>query len=115
MLLLVGMLGISAVYTLAGLWLTSHYESLNQFLMPSVLAILFLLLPFGSALGLPWQWWVWHPLMPALQLVQAGTVPLPAGQILYGLVGTLTWVWLGFSPVQTAFDRLIRPSARRRV
>lgn len=110
-----GMLGMSAVYTLLGFWLTSRYESLNQFLMPSVLAILFLLLPFGTVLGLPWQWFVWHPLMPALQLVQAGAGPLPISQVVYGLLGTLGWVWFCFNQARSSFERFVQPSVGREV
>lgn len=113
--LLLGMLGMSAVYTLIGFWLTSRYESLNQFLMPSVLMILFLLLPFVSVLGLPWQWLAWHPLMPALQLVQSGTEPLAVGQLLYGLVGATGWVWLCFKQATGAFGRFVQPRAGREV
>ena len=114
-LLVLGMLGMSAVYTLLGFWLTSRYESLNQFLMPSVLMILFLLLPFASLLGLPWPWFAWHPLMPTLQLVQAGAGPLPIGQIVYGLLGTLAWVWFCFFQSRNAFARFVQPSAGREV
>jgi fluoroquinolone transport system permease protein len=113
--LLLGMLGVSAVYTLIGFWLTSRYESLNQLLMPSVLAILFLLLPLGAVLGVPWQWFFWHPLMPALQLVQASAGPLPIGQMFYGLAGTAAWVWLWFGLARGAFDRFVQPTAGREV
>lgn len=112
-LTILGMLGMSALYTLIGCWLTSRYESLNHFLMPSVLAILFLLLPFGSVLGLPWIWLAWHPLMPALQLVQAGTTVLPMGQVLYGLIGTLGWIWFCLDRAQNALGRFARPSIPR--
>ena len=110
-LLLLGMLGMSAVYTLIGFWLTSRYESLNHFLMPSVLMILFLLLPFVSVLGVPWQWLAWHPLMPALQLVQAGTAPLPVGQVFYGLIGTAGWIWFCFAQAMGGFGRFVQPRA----
>lgn len=115
LLLLLGMLGLSALYTLVGFGLTSRYESLNQFLMPSVLVVLFLLLPLVSVLGVPWEWLAWHPLMPALQLVQAGAEPLPLWRVLYGLAGSLGWLGLWFVWARGAFERFVQPRAGREV
>ncbi|MDX2008191.1 MAG: ABC transporter permease [Meiothermus sp.] len=110
-LLLLGMLVTSALYTLVGFWLTSRYESLNELLMPSVLATLFLLLPLLGVLGVPWFWLAWHPLTPALILAQAGAGPLPGGWVLYGLAGAAVWVWLWLWLARGAFDRFVRPGA----
>ncbi len=93
-----GCLLAGAIYVLCGAIAVARYDSINAFLMPSVLYTALLSLPALAGMA-GWQsplLWL-HPLWPPYLLLQAGTVPAPLGELLAaGLVSGLWIVGLGW-------------------
>ncbi len=76
----------------------AQYDSINEFLFPSVPMIILLCLPLLPYFGVGQTALVYaHPLQPALLLMQAGFVRLPFWQAAYALLygglclGLLAW------------------------
>jgi fluoroquinolone transport system permease protein len=96
--LLTGLLLAAAMYTLTGFMVIARYDSINEFLFPSVPMIILLCLPLLPYFGVGQTALVYaHPLQPALLLMQAGFVRLPFWQAAYALLygglclGLLAW------------------------
>lgn len=89
--LMVGLVGMGLVYCLLGLVVAVRYDTINEFLMPTLLINIVLQLPFVAVLG----WWFTPlfyllPTYPPLLLLTAAFDPQAAtvGQMVYGVVGT---------------------------
>jgi fluoroquinolone transport system permease protein len=86
-LLILGTVLVSVLYCLAGFAAVARYRSINEFLMPSMLYVLALGLPFVDYFGL-WRspLFYLHPLQAALTLMRgSGEISSP-GAALYGLL-----------------------------
>lgn len=85
--LLAGMSAAAALYTLAGIWAVVRYDSINEFLFPSFLMTMVFVPPFLHYLDL-WNGPLvyLHPLQAALVLTKAGFLPVPTGELLYGVL-----------------------------
>lgn len=82
-----GVLLTAAIYSLFGFIAVAGYDSINEFLFPSVLWVLGSLPPLLYAAGVYDHWLFWlHPLQAPLILLRAAFTDVPAWQIAYGLV-----------------------------
>jgi fluoroquinolone transport system permease protein len=100
-------LGTTAVMTLTGFMAVVGYDSINQFLMPSMLYTTFLMLPLLTVL-LSGHWLFYlHPLYAPLSLMQAAFAPVGAGQIIVALLFMASWSLLLFYAAQNAFYRFV--------
>lgn len=80
----------AALFCLAGVALAVRYESINEFLMPSVLYSGLLTLPVLGILGLgPAAWYLPHPIQGPLALMSGG--PHSAGSLVYAIGYPLLW------------------------
>jgi fluoroquinolone transport system permease protein len=105
---LLAVLGASAMLTLTGFVVVIRYDSINQFLMPSVLYTSLLMLPLMTYLGLPEHWLLYlHPLQAPWLLMQAAFNPAPLADILYGLLAACVWSFFLFRLAQNAFYHFI--------
>ena len=96
-LLLLGGLQLGVVYTLIGFILVLPYDSINAFLMPSVVYVTLLLLPLVEHFGgLSQSLFYIHPVEPALVLMRAAYLPVSPDDLIYGVVGGLFWVVICF-------------------
>jgi fluoroquinolone transport system permease protein len=95
--LLLGMGLLGSFYTLFGLVAVSRYDSINAYLLPSMGAVIFLLLPLIDLAGL-WRspLFLLHPVQPMLVLMQTAFAPATLGQLLYGYGGALLWLAASF-------------------
>lgn len=103
-----GMILLSGLYTLCGFLAIARYDSINEFLLPSVLIVSVLMLPLVDFFG------VWHspivylhPLQPALVLMRSAYTLTPSAEIAYGVLGSLFWYGLLFVWARRVFDRVI--------
>lgn len=108
-LLLLGTILLGAIYTLVGFIAIVKYDSINEFLMPSVIWVLFLMLPMLHHLGgMPhWLFWI-HPIEPALTLLHSAYQPFTLWKWIYGSIGSVGWlivlfVWAQKHYAQVAF------------
>jgi fluoroquinolone transport system permease protein len=88
----VGIALAAVLFCLAGVALVVRYDSINTFLMPSVLYTSLLSLPILGVFGFgsP-HWYLPHPIEGPLSLMQIG-VPQTAGRIAYAIGYPLLWM-----------------------
>lgn len=106
--LLLGMLCGAALFSLAGFIVVARYESINEFLMPSVGYTILLMLPLLAYMG-NWQHWILylHPLQAPLVLLQSAFQPLSRWEVLYGIVYSLGWILIAGKISLDAFARYL--------
>lgn len=110
--LLGGMLLLGSFYTLCGFVAIARYDSINEYLLPSVAVVSLLMLPLAGYFGM-WNSPLLyaHPVQPMLTLMRAAFVPATAWEIAYGIVGSLGWVTASFVLAQRRFHRfVVRPA-----
>jgi fluoroquinolone transport system permease protein len=103
-----GMILLAGLYTLFGFVAIAHYDSINEFLLPSVVIVVLLMLPLVDFFGL-WHSPIFylHPLQPTLVLMRAAYTPATPSEIAYGVWGSLLWYGLLFAWARHTFDRVI--------
>ena len=116
-LLIAGILLLIAFYGLYGFLVVSRYDSITDFLLPSVIWVMWFSLPLLYYFYI-WRSWVMflHPLQAPLVLMQAAFEPLPAWQIVYGFGYGLAWVVFAGTLARRSFHRFVvtKQGARRR-
>jgi len=106
--LLPGMLLLCGVYALLGTAAISRYDSINEYLMPSVLFVTGLMLPLLHYTGIwPTPLFYLHPVQPAIVLMGAGVGPLPPGDIAYALIAGAAWVGIAYLLAHRAFETFV--------
>jgi fluoroquinolone transport system permease protein len=108
LLLILGVLFLMAIYTLCGFIVVARYDSINEFLLPSVLWTVVYSLPLLYYFGI-WESWLMflHPIQAPLVLMQAAFEHVPAWQIVYGVMYAALWVGIAFYTSQRAFHRFV--------
>jgi fluoroquinolone transport system permease protein len=106
--LALGILLASALLILLGFLAVTRYNSINEFLLPSMLYTTLLLVPLMEAFGLVSSpLFYLHPSHAALVLMRAAFQPVESGIIIYGLLFSAASVGLAFVLGQRAFHRFI--------
>jgi len=107
-LLLTGALLLGVIYTLLGFVAVARYDSINEFLFPSVVLATGLLLPLLPHFGVMSRLLVLlHPVEPAFVLLRAAYTPIGGDELAYGLLGTMAWVALSYRWARHRFDLFI--------
>ena len=108
LLLLSGMLLLSGLYVLVGFMAIIRYDSINEFLLPSMLMVTVLMAPAVDYFGLwPSPLFYLHPVQPMLLLMRGAFAPVPAWQVVYGFVGSAVWLAVGFVLARQVFRRFV--------
>ena len=96
------------LYTLTGFLLVARYESINEYLFPSVLFTVAISLPVVGYFGL-WDTWLLylHPFSAPLVLLTGAFRPIPPWQWVYGILYSAAWTGLLLLASRRAFDRFI--------
>ena len=103
-----GVLALIAFYSLYGFVVVSRYDSINEFILPSVLWTLTFSLPLLSYFDIYRGWLMYlHPLQPMLKLLEAAFTPLPAWQLGYGCLASSFWIGLVYYLSRRAFYRFV--------
>ncbi len=93
--LIVMSLGIAlaaVLFCLAGIALVVHYESINEFIMPSVMYTFLLSLPVLGYFGVgAREWYLPHPIQGPLELMQTQTQYTPGG-LAYAIGYPVLWI-----------------------
>jgi fluoroquinolone transport system permease protein len=88
----VGIALAAALFCLAGAGLVVRYDSINEFLLPSVLYAVVLTLPILGIFGfLPAAWYLPHPIQGPLSLMQIDRTPT-AGLLAYAIGYPMLWI-----------------------
>ena len=114
LILLAGIFLAAALYELFGFTVVIRYNSVNEYLFPAILYTLLLSLPLVDYFDL-WKspLFYLHPMQAPLLVLKAAFQPVPAGQLLYGLVYSLVWIGLLARLSQRAFYRFITSAKAR--
>ena len=108
LLLLAGIMGTAVLLCLAGFVVVVRYDSVNEYLLPSVLYVMALCIPIVAYL-FSWDHWLLylHPMQASLTLLKGAWQPLPWQQIVYGLGYSALWIaWFSRLSLRT-FHRFV--------
>jgi len=102
----IGLLGI--FLALAGFIAVARYDSINTFLLPSVLMTTVLSIPLLDYFGI-WQSYLMylHPIQAPLLLMKAAFQPVALWQLGYGVLYLILWIGLVYVWSQRAFYRFV--------
>ena len=109
--LVLGLALASVMYTLLGFLVVARYDSINEYLLPSMLYIMLLSLPVAPYFGLKLSWLLWllylHPLQAPLVLIQAAFQPVQIWQIFYAFSYSALMLTLIYSLALRVFRRFV--------
>lgn len=110
-LFLLGCVLMGVIGTFLGFWSVSRYDSINQYLFPSVLVMLPLQLPVFHYFGLVDGWlgglFYLIPSQAPLMLLEAAFRTLPTWEVVYGVVYSLVWVGVSYYLARRAHYQFI--------
>lgn len=106
--LLLGLGLVAAIYVLLGFIAVSRFAAINEYLLPSGLITLVLSLPLIDYFGL-WSSFIFYllPTYPPLFLLKAAFRPVEPWQFIYGILGSILWIGIGFWWGKRVFERFI--------
>jgi fluoroquinolone transport system permease protein len=88
----IGIALAATLFCLSGVALIVHYESINEFIMPSVLYTAVLSLPILGYFGVgAREWYLLHPIQGSLELMQMQTPYMPT-RLAYAIGYPLLWL-----------------------
>jgi fluoroquinolone transport system permease protein len=107
-LLLTGIVLYIAMLALYGFIVVARYDSISEFLLPSVIWTMGFSLPFLYYFDI-WRHWVMfiHPLQAILILLQSTFASVPAWQIVYGTAYSVLWTGIALVISLRAFHRFV--------
>lgn len=97
-----------AMLALYGFFVVARYDSISEFLLPSVLWTMGFSLPLLYYFDI-WRHWVMflHPLQGILILIRSAFISLPGWQIAYGVGYSLLWTGIALAASLRAFHRFV--------
>ncbi len=106
--LLIGLLITAVFYALVGFIFVARFDSINEFLFPSVLPSMLFTIPFLPYFDLVQSpLFYLHPLLGPLLLMRAAFAPIPAWQLVYGVIYPGIWIAVLYPLARRAFQRFI--------
>ena len=103
-----GILIMAAFMTLYGFIIVARYDSINEYLLPSVLYLFVFSIPVLDYFQVFESWLFYlHPLQAPLLLLKAAFYPLQPWQTAYGLLYGALWVGLVYLLSSRSFYRFI--------
>jgi fluoroquinolone transport system permease protein len=105
---ILGIATASAFYVLVGFLAVSKYDSINEYLMPSMLYTSTFGLPFVHYFGLTQSWLIYlHPLQAPLILLKGAFYPIETWQLIYGVLYSVLWIWIMYLWSKKTFFKYI--------
>jgi fluoroquinolone transport system permease protein len=103
-----GILLMAAFLTLFGFIVVARYDSINEYLLPSVLYLFAFSIPILDYFEIVQSWLFYlHPMQAPLLLIKAAFQPVAPWQILYGVLYAGVWVGLIYIWSKRSFHRFI--------
>ena len=108
LLLLVGVVETAVFFCLVGFIVVVRYDSVNEYLLPSVGYLLLLCLPLATYMA-GWSHWLLylHPMQATLTLMEGAWQSLPWWLIIYCLVYPALWIALATRLSVRTFHRFV--------
>ena len=106
--LVLGAFALGGCFTLLGFIAIARYNSINAYLLPSVVLVLLLILPLIDHFGL-WQSPIFylHPVQPMLVLMRAVSGGAAGWEFGYGLLGSSLWFAVSFTWARRQFHQFV--------
>lgn len=106
--LLLGMLLLGTLFTLLGFVVTARFRSINEYLLPAGFGVMLLLLPLLQSTGLlSSPLFHFHPAQPAVTLLRSAYTSVSTLELVYAVLGSLSWAALSFLWAKRVFVRHI--------
>lgn len=106
--LLGGVLLLGGMYCLYGFWVVARYDSINEYLMPSILYTLGFSVPMLDHFGLVKSWLFYlHPVQAPLVLMRSAFTAVQPWEVIYGVLYASLWVGLIYLAAHKAFYRFV--------
>ena len=107
-LLLTGIVFYIAMLSLYGFIVVARYDSISEFLLPSVLWTMGFSLPLLYYFDI-WRSWIMflHPLQAIMILLQSAFASVPAWQIAYGVAYSILWTGIAMWVSLRVFHRFV--------
>ena len=107
-LLVTGIVLYIAMLALYGFIVVARYDSISEFLLPSVLWTMGFSLPLLYYFDI-WRSWVMflHPLQAVLILLRSAFASVPVWQIVYGIAYSLLWTGIALAVSLRVFHRFV--------
>ncbi len=106
--LIAGIILMAFFNSLYGFIIVARYESINSFILPSVLWTMFLSIPILDYFGIWTTPLIYlHPVKAMLTLLKGAFQPIELWQAAYGVLYSILWIGILFTLAQRAFDRFI--------
>ena len=107
-MMVLGMALMGVFFALLGFVAVARYESINTFLLPSVLMVTLLSIPLLDYFGL-WQSRLvyLHPVQAPLLLMKGAFQPVAGWQLIYGAIYSIVWIGVVYVLSQRAFYRFV--------
>ncbi len=103
-----GIVLLGPIYTLFGFIAIIRYDSINEYIFPSVLYSIIFSIPMAFYFNLlESQLFYLHPLQAPLLLLKAAFQPIESWQVLYGIFYSLLWIGIVFSISKWVFYRFV--------
>lgn len=108
LLVISGVITMALMLALLGFIVVSRYDTINEFLFPSILITFPLSIPLLYYFGIVDHWlMLLHPLQAPLSLLQAAFQPAEPWTVVYGLVYSIFWIWVIYRLGQRSFYRFV--------
>lgn len=106
--LVAGIVLTTAMLCQFGFLIVARYDSINEYLFPSFVWTLLLSLPLLSYFEV-WHNWVFylHPVQAVLVVLRAAVLPVSAGELIYGVLYSASWVGMAFVFCVHTFHRFV--------
>lgn len=105
--LIAGVSALAALMVMAGFVAVARYDSVNEYLLPSVPYAAGLMLPLASMFGWDSPLLYLHPLQGPMLLVRAAFAPIETWQLIYGALASALWLGVGAWLCRRSFQRFV--------
>jgi fluoroquinolone transport system permease protein len=105
--LMAGVGAMAALMVMAGFVAVARFESVNEFLLPSLPYAAGLMLPLAYMFGWDSPLLYLHPLQGPVLLLRAAFAPLAAWQLIYSVLASALWLCAGAWLCHRSFQRFV--------
>ncbi len=105
--LIAGVGALAALIVMAGFVAVARYDSVNEYLLPSLPYAAGLMLPLASMFGWDSPLLYLHPLQGPMLLVRAAFAPAEPWQLIYAVLASALWLGVGAWLCRRSFQRFV--------
>jgi fluoroquinolone transport system permease protein len=105
--LIAGVGAMAGLTVMVGFVAVARYDSVSEFLLPSLPYAAGLMLPVVSMFGWDSPVFYLHPLHGPMLLLRAAFAPVPAWQLAYGVLASALWLGAGAWLCRRSFQRFV--------